>query len=61
MKKQNDNQLDEKIIAAQNQSQQYNQADTEFAADEDVQNAVAKSQQFEAQNQQPTFEPNKPF
>ncbi|NRG44537.1 hypothetical protein [Bacillus sp. CRN 9] len=61
MKKDQENQLDEKIIAAQNQAQQYNQVDVEFSEDEDVQSAVAKSQQFEAKNQQPTYEPNKPF
>lgn len=61
MKKDHENQLDEKIIAAQNQAQQYNQVDVEFSEDEDVQSAVAKSQQFQAKNQQPTYEPNKPF
>lgn len=50
--------LQQKVIAAQNQAKQF--ADTEFSLDESVQEAVAKSQQYEAKNQQPTYEPNKP-
>lgn len=51
----------QQVIAAQNQAGQFDRMDTEFALDESVQEAVAKSQQYQAQNQQPTYEPNKPF
>jgi hypothetical protein len=51
----------EKVVEAQNQAGQFAGADTEFSLDEDVQKAVAKSQQYQAQNQQPTYEPNKPL
>ncbi|WP_456273152.1 hypothetical protein [Bacillus sp. AK031] len=54
-------QQQEKVIKAQNQAGQFSKADTEFSLDEDVQKAVAKSQQYQAQNQQPTYEPDKPF
>ncbi|WP_209121324.1 hypothetical protein [Alkalihalobacillus sp. BA299] len=49
------------IIANQNQTGQFTEVDTEFSLDESVQEAVAKSRQYEAKNQQPTYEPNKPF
>jgi GH43 family beta-xylosidase len=50
----------QKVIAAQNQANQFGETDTEFSLEESVQEAVAKSQQYEANNQQPTYEPNKP-
>ncbi|MGM0843574.1 MAG: hypothetical protein ACQEUT_01255 [Bacillota bacterium] len=50
-----------KVIEAQNMSKQFGEADTEFSLDEEVQRALAKSQQFQAQHQQPTYEPNKPL
>jgi hypothetical protein len=51
----------QKVIAAQNQARQFNKADTEFSLDENVQDALSKSQQYEVKNQQPTYGPNKPF
>ncbi|WP_026565868.1 hypothetical protein [Bacillus sp. UNC41MFS5] len=51
----------QKVIAAQNQANQFNKVDTEFSLDENVQKGLAKSQQYQAENQQPTYEPNKPF
>ena len=51
----------EKVIATQNLAKQFNKGDTEFALDENVQDGLAKSQQYQAENQQPTYEPNKPF
>lgn len=51
----------QKVIAAQNQANQFGEVDTEFSLDESVQSAIAKSQQYEAKNQQPTYEPNKPM
>jgi hypothetical protein len=35
--------------------------DTEFSAEETVQEAIAKSQQYEKSHSQPTYEPNKAF
>ncbi|RIW31841.1 hypothetical protein D3H55_14555 [Bacillus salacetis] len=49
------------VVKAQNESNQFNGADTEFSLDEDVQKAAAKSQQYQAQHQQPMYEPNKPL
>ncbi|MBP2242057.1 hypothetical protein J2Z40_002630 [Cytobacillus eiseniae] len=60
-KREKEAQEQEKVIAAQNQAGQFNQADTEFSLDEDVQAAVAKSFQNQAKNQQPTYQPNKPI
>ncbi|KOP71717.1 hypothetical protein ACFFHH_14550 [Cytobacillus solani] len=60
-KRQNEVQEHEKVIAAQNQAGQFNQTDTEFSLDENVQAAVAKSIQNQAKNQQPTYQPNKPI
>ena len=60
-KRQNETQEHEKVIVAQNQAGQFNQADTEFSLDEDVQAAAAKSIQNQAKNQQPTYQPNKPI
>jgi hypothetical protein len=51
----------QEVVKAQNDSDQFNGADTEFSLDEDVQKAAAKSQQYQAQHQQPTYEPNKPL
>lgn len=51
----------QKVIAAQNLANQFNKGDTELSLDENVQEGLAKSQQFQAKNQQPTYEPNKPF
>ncbi|PEQ88553.1 hypothetical protein CN481_19380 [Bacillus sp. AFS006103] len=51
----------QKVIAAQNLANQFNKGDTELALDENVQEGLAKSQQYQAKNQQPTYEPNKPF
>ncbi|TYR75954.1 hypothetical protein FZC79_07260 [Rossellomorea vietnamensis] len=51
----------EQVVQAQNQAGQFGKGDTEFSLDEDVQKAVAKSQQYQAEHQQPTYEPNKPF
>lgn len=51
----------QKVIAAQNLANQFNKGDTELALDENVQEGLAKSQQYQAENQQPTYEPNKPF
>lgn len=51
----------QKVIAAQNLANQFNKSDTEFSLDENVQEGLAKSQQYQAKNQQPTYEPNKPF
>ncbi|WP_421381581.1 hypothetical protein ACOJQI_20495 [Bacillus salacetis] len=49
------------VVKAQNNAGQFKGLDTEFSLDEDVQRAVAKSQQYQAQHQQPTYEPNKPL
>lgn len=50
------------IVNSQKQAEQfYDKFSTEFSMDEDVQKALAKSQQYEAKNGQPTYEPNKPF
>lgn len=51
----------QKVVKAQNNADQFKGLDTEFSLDEDVQRAVAKSQQYQAQHQQPTYEPNKPL
>lgn len=51
----------QKVIAAQNLANQFNKGDTELALDENVQEGLAKSQLYQAENQQPTYEPNKPF
>ncbi|MEH7076018.1 hypothetical protein [Neobacillus drentensis] len=51
----------QKVIAAQNLANQFNKGDTEFSLDENVQEGLAKSQQYQAENQQPTYEPNKVF
>ncbi len=51
----------QQVIAAQNHSEQFGKTDTEFSLDENVQDAISKSQQYQAQKQQPTYEPNKPF
>ena len=51
----------QKVIAAQNLANQFSKGDTEFSLDENVQKGLAKSQQYQAENQQPTYEPNKPF
>jgi hypothetical protein len=51
----------QKVIAAQNLANQFNKGDTELSLDENVQEGLAKSQQYQAINQQPTYEPNKPF
>ncbi|WP_335693841.1 hypothetical protein [Neobacillus drentensis] len=51
----------QKVIAAQNLANQFNKGDTEFSLDENVQEGLAKSQQYQAENQQPTYEPNKAF
>ncbi|KAB2333184.1 hypothetical protein F7731_16315 [Cytobacillus depressus] len=51
----------QRIIAAQNQAGHFDRTDTEFSLEESVQEAIAKSQAYQAQNQQPTYEPNKPF
>ncbi|MFB5193615.1 hypothetical protein ACE198_01685 [Neobacillus sp. KR4-4] len=51
----------QKVIAAQNQANQFNKGDTEFSLDENVQEGLAKSQQYQAENQQPSYEPNKAF
>ena len=51
----------QKVIAAQNLANQFNKGDTELSLDENVQEGLAKSQQYQAENQQPTYEPNKPF
>ncbi|QED49830.1 hypothetical protein [Cytobacillus dafuensis] len=60
-KNRNANEEQQQVIAAQNQAGQFDKTDTEFSLEEGVQGAVAKSQAFQAQNQQPTYEPNKPF
>jgi hypothetical protein len=53
---------EQQVVAAQNQAEQFKKAmDTEFALEENVQDAAAKSQQYQVKNQQPTYEPNKPF
>ncbi|WP_409252197.1 hypothetical protein V1502_19200 [Bacillus sp. SCS-153A] len=49
------------VVKAQNKADQFKGMDTEFSLDEDVQKAVAKSQQYQALHQQPTYEPNKPL
>ena len=51
----------ERVIEAQNKTGHFDRVDTEFALEESVQEAIAKSQAFQAQNQQPTYEPNKPI
>ncbi|MBV7509448.1 hypothetical protein KW850_30270 [Bacillus sp. sid0103] len=51
----------QKVIAAQNLANQFNKGDTEFSLDETGQEGLAKSQQYQAENQQPKYEPNKPF
>ncbi|PFP30824.1 hypothetical protein COJ96_02350 [Bacillus sp. AFS073361] len=51
----------QKVIAVQNQANQFNKGDTEFSIDENVQEGLVKSQQYQAENQQPTYEPNKAF
>ncbi|EDL64955.1 hypothetical protein [Bacillus sp. SG-1] len=51
----------QKVVKAQNKSDQFQGMDTEFSLDEYVQRAVANSQQYQAQHQQPTYEPNKPL
>jgi hypothetical protein len=58
---QNEEHDQQKVIEAQNQANQFNRADVEFSLEENVQEAIAKSQQYQAQNQQPTYQPNKPF
>ncbi|WP_026581894.1 hypothetical protein [Bacillus sp. J33] len=53
---------EQQVVSAQNQANQFKKGlDTEFSLEENVQDAAAKSQQFQARNQQPTYEPNKPF
>jgi competence protein ComGC len=49
----------QKVIEAQNRANQFGKVDTEFSLEESVQEGLAKSQQYEAKNQQPTYEPNK--
>lgn len=57
-----DKQKAENVIKAQSNAQQFkDNYNTEFSAEENVQQAMAKSLHYQAQNQQPTFEPNKPF
>ncbi|MBY0123352.1 hypothetical protein [Bacillus sp. S/N-304-OC-R1] len=51
----------QRVIQAQNQTGHFDKTDTEFSLEESVQEAIAKSQAYQAQNQQPTYEPNKPF
>ncbi|MFD1736991.1 hypothetical protein ACFSCX_10490 [Bacillus salitolerans] len=51
----------QKVIAAQHQAEQFQQLDTEFAADENVLQTLANSQKYQVQNDQPTYEPNKAF
>ncbi|MBS4189972.1 hypothetical protein KHA94_07100 [Bacillus sp. FJAT-49705] len=60
-RKENTEQDQQQVIAAQNQTGQFDKTDTEFSLEESVQGAVAKSQAFQAENQQPTYEPNKPI
>jgi methionine synthase II (cobalamin-independent) len=49
----------EKVLQAQQKiSVKY---DTEFAFDDNVQEALAKSRNSEIKNNQPTYEPNKAF
>lgn len=62
MTKENPKQSTEKIIEAQNQAGQFtDNFETEFSSEENVQDAIGKSQQYQAKNQQPTFESNKAF
>ncbi|MFV8829010.1 hypothetical protein [Alkalihalobacterium sp. APHAB7] len=51
----------QQVVQNQNNAEQFDHTDTEFSLDENVQDAIAKSHQYEAQNQQPTYQPNKPF
>ncbi|MGF2618042.1 hypothetical protein FZC84_19790 [Rossellomorea vietnamensis] len=51
----------QKVVEAQNKVEQFNGVDTEFSLYEDVQKAMAKSQQYQAKHNQPTYEPNKPL
>ncbi|OLO28966.1 hypothetical protein BTR23_16450 [Alkalihalophilus pseudofirmus] len=60
-KRNSDGIQEQQVITSQNQAGQFDKTDTEFSLDENVQDALAKSQQYEAQHQQPTYEPNKPF
>lgn len=57
----NDDKDSQQVIDAQNQAGQFDIIDIEFSLEESVQGSVGKSQQNQAQNQQPTYEPNKPF
>ncbi|MEH7123377.1 MULTISPECIES: hypothetical protein [unclassified Bacillus (in: firmicutes)] len=51
----------QRVVEAQDQFGHFGKTDTEFSLEESVQQAIAKSQAYQAQNQQPTYEPNKPF
>ncbi|WP_216828723.1 hypothetical protein [Alkalihalobacterium elongatum] len=51
----------QQVVQNQNKAEQFDNTDTEFSSDENVQDAIAKSHQYEAQKQQPTYQPNKPF
>lgn len=51
----------QKVVEAQNKAEQFDKTDTEFSLEEDVQKAAAKSIQYQAAHQQPTYEPNKPL
>ena len=51
----------QQVVEAQNQFGHFAKTDTEFSLEESVQQAIAKSQAYQAQNQQPTYEPNKPL
>lgn len=51
----------DRVIEAQNKMGHFDRTDTEFSLEESVQEAIAKSHAYQAQNQQPTYEPNKPF
>jgi competence protein ComGC len=53
--------VQQKVIAAQNLANQFNKGDTELSLDENVQEGLAKSQKYQAENQQPIYEPNKAF
>lgn len=62
MSNEQQNKKTEKVIQAQANAGQFKgNFDTEFSAEENVQDSMAKSQQFQAKNQQPIFEPNKPI
>lgn len=52
---------DQVVQAQANAGQFKDNYNTEFSSEESVQESMAKSVQFQAKNQQPTFEPNKPF